>query len=237
MRVAVCDDEMMILNQVEGMLKKYRANKQMNLSVSVFLSGEELLIDIEDNGIYDLIYIDIELTRINGIETARKLRDKYPEAMLIFISSYTRYYRDAFDVQPFQFLDKPLDKTIFFNVLERAIENIMKYSHIISFMYNRIYYNVPIREILYFESNMRRVNVICKNRIYGFYGKLSEIENCLNEKSEIFLRIHKSYLVNFHYIKEIGTEFVIMTNDVRLDISVNKRKNVKQFYLNWMSEK
>ncbi|MGN0393839.1 MAG: LytR/AlgR family response regulator transcription factor, partial [Coprococcus sp.] len=209
----------------------------INFSVSTFLSGEEMLIDIEDHGIYDLIYLDIELTRIDGIEAARVLRNSYPETMLIFISAHSQYYRDAFDVQPFQFLDKPLDNNVFFNILERAINHIMKYPQTISFSYNRIHYNVNIKEILYFESNKRIVKVICRNNIYEFYGKLSDIEAKLNEKSGVFLRIHKSYLVNINYIREVGTEFIIMVNDVRLGISLDKRRDVRRFYLDWMSDR
>lgn len=237
MRIAVCDDESTVLSQVEELLGSYSIKRQINFSVSRFLSGEELLMDIEDYGMFDLIYLDIELSRIDGISAARELRDKYPETILIFISSYSQYYRDAFDVQPFQFLDKPLDSVIFYNVLERAIRSLIKYPQTISFYYNRIYYNVSINKILYFESDRRIVRVVCENVGYEFYGKLSDVEERLTGRLDLFLRIHRSYLVNAHYIKELSHTYITMSNGIRLSISPDKRKSIRSFYLNWMSNR
>lgn len=237
MRIAVCDDESIVLSQVEELLGSYCMKRQINFSVSTFLSGEELLMDIEDYGVYDLIYLDIELSRINGINAARELRDKYPETVLIFISSYSQYYHDAFDVQPFQFLDKPLDSVIFYDVLERAIHSLIKYPQTISFYYNRIYYNVRVNKILYFESDRRIVRVVCENVGYEFYGKLSDVEERLTGRMDLFLRIHRSYLVNAHYIKELSHTYITMSNGIRLSISPDKRKSIRSFYLNWMSNR
>ncbi len=237
MRIAVCDDESIILSQVEELLGNFCTERQMNFSVSTFLSGEELLMDIEDYGMYDIIYLDIELSRINGINTARKLRDEFPESVLIFISSYSQYYRDAFDVQPFQFLDKPLDSAIFYDVLGRAIHSLIKYPQTISFYFNRIYYNVSVNKILYFESDRRIVRVVCEKIGYEFYGKLSDVEEKLTERMDLFLRIHRSYLVNVHYIKELAQTYITMSNGIRISISPDRRKSIRSFYLNWISNK
>lgn len=208
MRIAVCDDEITILRQVESLLDSYCVKRRMNATVSTFLSGEELLMDIEASGVYDLIYLDIELSRINGIETAQMLRKKYPESLLIFISSYSQYYRDAFDVQPFNFLDKPLDSGVFYDVLERAMRFLTKYPQTISFYFNRIYYNIGVNKILYFESDRRIIRVVCENTGYEFYGKLSDVEEKLTKRMDLFLRIHRSYLVNVQYIKELSHTYI-----------------------------
>lgn len=237
MRIAVCDDEIVVLRQVESLLGSYFMKKRMNVTVSTFLNGEELLMDIENAGVYDLIYLDIELSQINGIKTAQILRKKYPESLLIFISSHSQYYRDAFDVQPFNFLDKPLDSVMFCDVLERAIRFLIKYPQTISFYFNRIYYNISINKILYFESDRRIVRVVCENAGYEFYGKLSDVEERLTERTDLFLRIHRSYLVNAHYIKELSHTYIIMSNGIRLSISPDRRKKIRSFYLNWISNR
>lgn len=237
MRIAVCDDEIAVLRQVESLLDSYCMKRRMNVTVSTFLSGEDLLMDIEDAGVYDLIYLDIELSRINGIKTAQMLREKYPESLLIFISSHSQYYRDAFDVQPFNFLDKPLDSGMFCDVLERAIRFLIKYPQTISFYFNRIYYNISVNKILYFESDRRIVRVVCENTGYEFYGKLSDVEEKLTKRTDLFLRIHRSYLVNVHYIKELSHTYIIMSNGMRLSISPDRRKSIRSFYLNWISNR
>lgn len=231
LRIAVCDDEAIVQAELSKRISANMQGRHTNYMVSDFVSGEELLMDISEHGIFDLIFLDIELTRIDGIVTAGKIREQFPQVLMIFISNYSQYYKAAFDVQPFQFLDKPINDQEFNTIFERVYKRLTEHSDLLSFYYNRVHYNIHLNEILYFESNKRIVNVVCATRRYVYYGKLDEIEKRLSDSSCCFLRIHKSYLVNLDFVEEYRNEKMQMTNHDILAISYERRKRVKEFYM------
>lgn len=231
LRIAVCDDEAVVRSELTERISANMAGRHMNYTVSGFISGEELLMDISEHGIFDLIFLDIELTRIDGIVTAGQIREQFPQVFMIFISNYTQYYKTAFDVQPFQFLDKPIDEQEFNTIFERVYKRLTDHTELLSFYYNRVHYNIHLHDILYFESNKRIVNVVCATRRYVYYGKLDDIEKRLSDSSQCFLRIHKSYLVNLDFVEEYRNEKMVMVNRDTLAISHERRKLVKEFYM------
>ncbi len=231
LRIAVCDDEVIVQTEISDRISASMADRHMKYSVSGFTSGEELLMDISEHGVFDLIFLDIELTRIDGIVTAGKIREQFPYTFLIFISNYSQYYKAAFDVQPFQFLDKPINEQEFHTVFEQVYQRLTNHAEILSFYYNRVHYNIRLNEILYFESEKRMVKVVCAAGRYVYYGKLDEIENSLKNSNQYFLRIHKSYLVNLDYVTEYRNDRMVMKNHDILTISHEKRKYVKEVYM------
>ena len=108
-RIAVCDDEQHVLDEISQMTATYMRSCNFNFQIDTFCSGEELLMEIDQSGMYQIVFLDIELTEMNGIRVAVQLRKQYPSMLLVFVSGYSEYYRAAFDVQPFQFLDKPVN--------------------------------------------------------------------------------------------------------------------------------
>ena len=127
-RIAVCDDEQHVLDEISQMTATYMRNCNFNFQIDTFCSGEELLMEIDQSGMYQIVFLDIELTEMNGIRVAVQLRKQYPSMLLVFVSGYSEYYRAAFDVQPFQFLDKPVNEQTFLPLLDRIICHVRKIS-------------------------------------------------------------------------------------------------------------
>ena len=109
MRIAICDDESIIAEDLYERIQRILKKWNVNANIDLFNNGLDLLYEIETKGIYDIIYLDIEIGDINGIELAAKLNSDEYYYTLILISQYEIYYRAAFEVQPFWFLDKPFD--------------------------------------------------------------------------------------------------------------------------------
>lgn len=229
-RMAVCDDDRRFLLEMKDLIHKTVDFKKINFEIAVFQSGEELLINIEETGIYDMIFLDIEMTHMDGIKTAELLREKYPLLMLIFVSNHPRYYRRAFDVHPYYFFDKPINPTEFGNICDEALTFVMRNAEKVSFLCNRIYYSLNTDEIIYLESEKRVIKVICHEKNYEFYDKLENLENYLMERQQRFLRIHKSYLINAGHIKEYRKDYIIMSNGAELMVSREKRKDIRQYF-------
>ena len=119
MNIAICDDSTEYLDRIEQLLEPYiEANY---LKISRFTSGEEFLDSINKDHIYDIIFLDIEMAQISGLEAARKIREKESNSIIIFITSHISYVSDTFRLSAFQFLLKPIDEAAFRLDFERAL--------------------------------------------------------------------------------------------------------------------
>ena len=233
-RIAVCDDEQHVLDEISQMTATYMRSCNFNFQIDTFCSGEELLMEIDQSGMYQIVFLDIELTEMNGIRVAVQLRKQYPSMLLVFVSGYSEYYRAAFDVQPFQFLDKPVNEQTFLPLLDRIICHVRNNMEILPFYYNRTYYAINIGDIIYLESNRRVITAVCVSGIFEFYDKLENLEKYLEEYQQHFVRIHKSYLVNTSHIRELRYSEVIMSNGMELAISRDNKKYVREYYMDWI---
>jgi DNA-binding LytR/AlgR family response regulator len=234
-RIAVCDDEQSMADTIVDMIQKFMGIKSVNFVVSYFMSGEDLLMEIEDSGIYDIVFLDIELGRTDGISIARSLRENYPIVTVVFVSAHSKYYKAAFDVQPFQYILKPIIIEEFYNILDRVLSLVTTGLSTLSFNFNRVYYRINLRDVLYVESYRRVLRVVCRDREYEYYGKLDDAERCISSGNLTFIRIHKSILVNAEYIREYTPEYVVMENRQRLSISYRRRHEIEQRYIHGLN--
>ena len=180
---------------------------------------------------YDLIYLDIEMRQMNGIATAKYIRSIDTTVLLIYVSNYDNYLKELFEVEPFRFMSKPINDKRFYMFLDLAIDRIRSANGIYCFRFNKDILTVILRDVIYFESCGSRVHIVLKGKLYKFYKKLDDVEKEISVNYSIpFIRIHKSYLVNFQQIRKVGyTE--VETKDGRiLNISDTYKKDVRARY-------
>ena len=118
-KIAVCDDEPFFAEQMNDRIKKYMPD----CIIQRFLSGEDLLLQRE---LFDIYFLDIQMEKINGIETARKLRELDEESIIVFITGAKEYVFEAFDVAALHYLVKPVDNEKLQEVLRRAEKELGK---------------------------------------------------------------------------------------------------------------
>lgn len=228
LRIAICDDDKIICRQLEDMLCEISEDIHEEIEIEVYYSGEEICDFLVKGNHYDLIFLDIELNEINGVEVGKKIRSDLNDELtqIVYISSKESYAMELFEVRPLNFIIKPINKEKIEMLLLKAIKLLDKESRYFEYKYNNINFNLPINDILYFESNGRKVNIILSDEIKSFYGKLSTVEEQLNNPD--FIMIHKSYLVNFNFCIEYNYEYIKMSNQEVLTISQNNRKAVRE---------
>lgn len=238
MRIAICDDDILIVKDVHEKISNLMLRFSINAMIYDFTDAEDLLYEIESTGIFDIIFLDIEIGQINGINLALELRDRHYAFTLIFISQYDTYYKAAFEVQPFWFLDKPCVDEELAKVLKKAIDRGLSKEEIFDFSFSKVYYRIFVDDILYFESNKRSINIHCVDDVtYKCYNKLSNIENEFMIKNRQFIRIHRSYFVNTLYIKRYNYEYLELYNGEKLIISTSRREEVREKYVKMLSER
>ena len=228
LRVAICDDDKALCMQLKGMIDEIIENTDEVYEITVFCTGEELC-DLLYNGIhYDIIFLDIELCEINGVEVGKKIREELNDELtqIVYISAKESYAMDLFDIRPLNFLVKPLKREKIESVFITARKVLGSSNQYYEYKVGNVNLNVIINDILYFESSGRKVKIILKDDVNEYYGKLSEVEEKL--KNSDFFFIHKSYFINYNHVIEYSYEYVKMSNNEVLGISQNNRKAVRE---------
>lgn len=121
MRTAICDDEIKYINDIERHLNQYFSEHGLSFNLLKYDNGIDLL--NSDNN-FDIVFLDIEMPDINGIELGKKLQNANPDLVLIYITAYNHYLDDALDLGVTRFFDKPINSKRFYKGLDKAIEKL-----------------------------------------------------------------------------------------------------------------
>ncbi|MBE5903498.1 MAG: response regulator transcription factor [Pseudobutyrivibrio sp.] len=232
MKIAICDDDVSFTSKLEEIIKQESVNYGKKPEIDVFFDGETLVKSIEDGQCYSMIFLDIEMKKMNGITAARRIRQLDRYTLIIYISSYDDYLKELFEVEPFRFISKPLQLQKLKQYFGEAIRKIEGLNNIYSYSYNKEEYTVPIKEIVYFESNKRLINIRMNDGTErSFYGKLNNIEKEIQKINKHFIRIHQSFLVNYSYVKRMTYSEVVLEHnydELVLRISEDRRSTVRR---------
>lgn len=229
--VLICDDQPSVVQKVNRILRN-----EYNNSLFIFSTEDprQVLVNKEMKPeSIDILLIDIEMQKFNGIDIAFKLRELNPRVQIIFISAYHKYAQDIFAVDPTYYLQKPLELPSIKIGMQKAFENLEKYETVsITFMKNGRPYTIPLNNILYLESSKRQIIVHTINDSLTFYGKLSSVQD---NHPIYFCRCHQSYLVNYNCIKALDPNAVTLKNGITIPVSQSKYSEVKKNYQRYLA--
>jgi len=233
MRIAICDDSKENLALLEDVVDGLKLRET---EVECFENGESLLRYITDSkdNFYQIYLLDIEMPGINGLDTAKQIREIDKRAIIIFVTAYSDYVFSSFEVQPFRFINKPIDREKLENVIHAAVNYIYTSKRYIFISVDKAKIQLCCEDIMYFEGDKRKVNVYLPEETYSFYSKMSDIEKMVD--NSWFVRIHVSFIVNMDYVKAIYTDEIVLNNGVHLPVSRKYQKSVKlehMRYLKW----
>ena len=226
------------------MLIDIAINENIDINCDVFLDGSTLVRAIKEQKTYfELIFLDIEMNNMNGIQAAQILREMEIYSLIVYISSHEKYIKDLFCTEPFRFLAKPINRGELHDVFLSAYKKIRRKTEYYTFTYNKSLIKIPFKQIAYFESRNRIIlihlvnaNALIFNRnssepfIDRFYGKMNDVEKEIASTDYRFLRIHQSYLVNFDYIKSITFTSAFMIDGTELHISEDRQKQIRTLF-------
>lgn len=209
------------------MLLQWAEGKNVRIDTNVWYTGEGLKRYLEAGNRLDILFLDIELFRMTGIEVGSYIRNQLDDMgmQIIYISGKASYAQQLFKTQPLDFLVKPISKSQISGVLETAFKIMKRKNEKFEFRQGKDYYYVQIGDIVYFASQGRKVKIVTPRETYEFYGRLREVAKRLPED---FITIHKSYIVNKEYIFRYTYERVELVNGIILTISPANRKQVRE---------
>ena len=223
-RIAVCDDVAPVCHEIENILLAYADKAFLDIDVEVFYDGEGLQAFIEKEHAFDLIYLDIEMNSLSGLDLGRIIRGRYDDhrTEIVFVSGTTSYDRALFDVQPLHFIPKPIDPDAVISDLKLALRRQNDADKILTLQAGKETIRLPLREILYIESRGRKVSVITDTSEFTCYAALKKLQEQL---PAAFCRIHHSYIVNLRRITSFGRDSVTLPRDITLPVSDSCRKD------------
>lgn len=219
--IAICDDEQIQIDRIKNYLSRF--NSSMELVVKQFLNGKEIIDSYKKGNKFDIIYLDIRMAPLNGIEAAKILRLMDENVIIIFITSLIEYAIQGYEVQAFHYLIKPLSHKRFDKVFIRACKKVSGRRGDFYLIKNRNELTkLEVGNIVYIESFGRKVSAHTEHQIYEHYSNISDEEK--NLCSFGFIRVHKSFLVNMKYIEQLQSTKILLKNGRSIPLSKNRYK-------------
>ncbi len=232
--IAICDDEPSMVEEISMRLVGYMKEKCLtSYSVKSFASGRALL---EEGGDFDLLFLDIQMEQPDGMEIARILRRQKNSCLLIFVTVLKECVFDAFEVQAYDYLLKPLREDRFCQVMDRAVKTLEQRKKSSLFIQKGNACEIVfLSQIVYCEVQGRKV-YIHKNdgNIVDYYEKLESLEKRLPGR---FFRCHRSYLVNLAYIRGCGGGQILLEGNGEIPVSRLRERELRQALLHYMKKK
>lgn len=234
LRIAICDDDPTICTQIENVLLSFSSDSSTILDLEVYYDGISLKKALQQGEEYDLLFLDILLTDIDGIAIATYIREEMKNNLLqiVYISASDSYALQLFESRPLNFLVKPLQPEKILQVTAKALELLQTTQQYIDITFNRTSHRILLQDIIYLQSMGRKIRIITPKQPYEYYGKLEELKQQL--PANIFIPIHKSYIINYHYVVGYNFDRVQMVNGETLAISQSHRTAVRKVLLELM---
>ncbi len=235
--IFLCDDNEQMIDKYTRLINKYAIKNKIIIMISTFKSGEALVFHMSDApNQADIIYLDILMDPLNGIETAKQLRKLSCNSEIIFLTTSEDYVFEAFDVSPVQYLIK--DSTSaerFEEIFLRAISLVEdKKTDMFVCELGSTRNIIPMKDISHFEIWRRLVIVHYQGvKSFEYYGTMKQLEQQLLKKN--FVRVHRSYMINLKYIKKFQrTNLILKTGEI-IPIGGTYTKLVNHAFSDYMS--
>ena len=230
--IAICDDEKQTVAQIGKLVSGFFRKKNMEASVVCFSGGEELL--NYDKSI-DILFLDIQMKGMDGMETARKLRSRNFKGFLIFITVLQEMVFQSFEVQAYDYLLKPVVEKKFARTMERllaSMNNVSEEKLLVQRGYERSI--VSFADIIYAEIIDRKVYLhLVSSEVVDFYDRIENLEERLDSR---FFRCHRSYLINMQHLKSYKNGVAYMESGKEIPISRLRSKAFSEVILQYMRE-
>ncbi|SDN33868.1 LytR/AlgR family response regulator transcription factor [Acetanaerobacterium elongatum] len=227
MRVFCCDDNEIHLSQLIELLNESSVDQP--LEIQGFTTSQELLAAVNEN--CDIILCDILLGDNNGIVTMKNVQDRFPNIKIIFVSAYSYYCEDVYDVDHVAFLHKPISQVKLRAALTRAINDILdEQGQYITVKSKSITATVPMSKILYIETVGKQLNVVTEDKFY----LVSQKNGILTKLDSRFIDCGKGCVVNMSRIRTLGRQTITLFDGKEVAVAADRIPAVKQAFLHYL---
>lgn len=229
-RIAVCEDDQPLLDQLTSQVKTILDKNEISHNIESFQNGSALLA----REAFDVLLLDIAMEPLDGLELARRLRRRGDESRLVFITAHQQYAIDAYDVQAFHYLVKPVDMKKLEMILLKLCNSLQKeHQRALVVRQGAAVRRVPLEMVLYLEVLDRKIYLHTTEESVPFYGKLEELEPTL---PATFFRCHRSYIVNLCHVQYYNKGEIQLANEEQIPLSKRRYKSFSLAFMHYLKE-
>jgi DNA-binding LytR/AlgR family response regulator len=235
MKIGICDDEEYVLLLLEEYINRYSKKFGIRFGLVKFNSGEEIWDYIECDNYFDIIFLDIQMNGINGIDTAHKIRKKDTNVKIFFLTSIIKYALEGYRVKAERYFIKPLKYSRF----EKELNNVIR---LIEVEKNRFFiekndngiFKIMLSDIVYIETIGRNTMIHTTSKNIISYRNMKQHEESLDD---CFYRCHRAFIVNLTYVSSIIDNTVSLNNNEDIPLSKYRKKDFKEALLDYYGDK
>lgn len=233
MNVAVCDDDAGTRRQMQGYLEQYEKEQGTELALYFYDSGEAFLEAYPMK--IDILFLDIRMYQVSGMDIARHIRDMDEELCIIFISNMTQYALEGYRVHAFDFIVKPFDYPFFKKVFSLACRRIdRRKNETIHVKNDSGLFSLQVSRIIYAETLDHKLLLHTDQKAVVCYISMGQLEKKLAESN--FFRCHQSFLINLAWMEELGKDSVRMRGGDVVPVSRHRRRELVQAMTKYAGE-
>lgn len=214
-KIAICDDNEVDCRYIEQMVQEWAEAKSVSVRLDSFWSAEAFLFCYEEQKDYDILFLDIEMGQMNGVQLAKSIRKENDTVQIIFITGYSEYITEGYEVAALHYLMKPVSLQKLAQVLNRAVEKLAKNERMLFLEHSGEMVRIPLYEIQYLEVRQNYVTIHGKQE-YTVKKTLVEFENELDDR---FFRTGRSYIVNLVYVQRVTKTEVWLADGAWIPLS------------------
>ena len=224
LKIGICDDEQRCIDIIKAYLDRLKKDVNEEFVYYSFTSGEEV---VKYCGELDILFLDIQMGGMSGIETMRFVEKENNIKNIVFVSAYSDRMNELFGLKTRAFVYKPFDYSVFYKEMVRVLNNIAKVNLIeIREKTGNLY--VDSRDIVYVIGEDKYIKIVTTKKDYIVCGSLREWEDRLTKSHMI--RVHRSYIVNMKYISKLSDKIELIINNVEIPLGRKYKQTVKQQY-------
>ena len=224
--ISIADDDAAVREHIAFLVKSWADTRGLPVHVAAYESAEALLMENAQNA--DILLLDVEMGKINGMELAKLLRSRGSTAQFLFISGYPDYMPEGYDVEAVNYLLKPVDRTKLFEALDRAIKRLGRRDAMIVFQTDGGDIRLPEDEIISIEAFGHSCELGTEKESVRISESISQLEQRLGGS---FVRCHRSYLVNLKWIAQLTHTEVVLDTGRRLPLSRRLADEVRRRFI------
>ncbi|MCH1981189.1 LytTR family DNA-binding domain-containing protein [Ruminococcus sp. OA3] len=230
MQIAICDDEKFYRDRIKALLDRYLGDRRLEFTITMFGSGKDFLQQSENLVKYDIVFMDINMDEMDGIDTAMRIRAFHSKTYIVFVTAFISYVLEGYKVDAVRYIIKDTLEAAVPECMD-AVMHKMRLQQV-SFPFMEGERKLYTDNILYVESRRHKsVFFYLESNIvnYQIYDKL----DCIEQKLSVygFLRIHKSYLVNMKHLQKLSNYTAVLDTGEVLPVPRLRYQGVKKAYV------
>ncbi len=234
LKVAICDDSRIDQEYVSGLLRSFAEATGRDIEIHSFLSAEEFLFRYAEEKDFQILVLDIEMGKMNGVELAGKLRKDNQDLQILFVTGFPDFMAEGYEVDAIHYLLKPVTQESFFRAMEKAAGRLKQTQPVLLLQENGEMMRIALNDIYFVEVfshscvlHITDGNVECRTAI-------SRLENELGNQ---FIRVHRAFLVNMEHMKKITKTEILLENGEKIPLARRKYSEVNLAFINYFGGK